>query len=109
MSPTKRHKETVIVKQAIYGARGMSEWPEQVRVRVVADNVVLQGMSEPVPKGEYDAYIDWQNRSDGQRYMTAVQLILDRGALAEMRHPQGIPSMQCEVLQYLKQGEIERV
>jgi hypothetical protein len=82
----------------------MSERLEQVRVRVVTDNVILSKISAPVPKGEYDGYIDWQNAADGERHMTAVQLILDPTALAEMGHPEGIPSMQCEVLQYLRVG-----
>ncbi len=87
----------------------MSERPEQVRVRVVTDNVILSKISAPVPKGEYDGYIDWQNAANGERHMTAVELILDPAALAGMGHPEGIPSMQCEVLRYLKQGDIERV
>jgi hypothetical protein len=59
----------------------MSEWPEHVRLRVVTNKVKLSNISVPVPKGEYDGYADWQNG----------------------------PSMQCEVLRYLKQGDIERV
>jgi hypothetical protein len=87
----------------------MSEWPEHVRLRVVTDKVILSKISAAVPKGEYDGYIDWQNGADGERQMTAVQLILDPAVLAQMGHPEGIPSMQCEVLQYLRQGDIERV
>lgn len=87
----------------------MSEWPEQVRLRVLSNKVQLSNISTPVPKGEYDAYIDWQNTADGERRMTAVQLMLDKSALGQMGRPEGVPSMQCEVLQFLKQGDIERV
>jgi hypothetical protein len=87
----------------------MSEWPEHVRVRVVTDKVIFSKILAPVPKGEYDGYIDWQNGADGERQMTAVQLILDPAVLAQMGHPEGIPSMRCEVLRYLKQGDIERL
>ncbi len=87
----------------------MSEWPEYVRLRVVTDKVKLSSISAPVPEGEYDGYIDWQNGADGERHMTAVQLMIDSGALAQMGRPEGVPSMKCEVLQYLKQGAVERV
>jgi hypothetical protein len=46
---------------------------------------------------------------DGERYMAAVQLIIDRDALAQMGRSEAIASMQCEVLRYLKQGDIEQV
>jgi hypothetical protein len=87
----------------------MSEWPEHVRLRIVTDKVKLSAIPVHVPKGEYDGYIDWQNRADGERQMTAVQLIVDRAVLAQMGQPEGIPSMRCEVLQYLKRGDIERI
>jgi hypothetical protein len=86
----------------------MSEWPEHVRLRVVTDKVTLSRISAPVPKGEYDGYIDWQNGAAGEGQMTAVQLILDPAVLAQMGTLEGIHSMQCEVLRYLKQGDIER-
>jgi hypothetical protein len=74
----------------------------------VTDKVHLSNISVPVPKGEYDGYIDWRNGAAGERHMTAVQLMIDPAALAQMARPEGIPSMQCEVLQYLKQGDVER-
>jgi hypothetical protein len=86
----------------------MSERPEHVRLRVVTDKMKLSNISVPVPEGEYDGYIDWQNEPDGKRQMAAVQLIIDANVFAQMGRPHGIPSMQCEVLQYLKQGDIER-
>jgi hypothetical protein len=49
-----------------------------------------------------------RNGAAGERHMTAVQLMIDPAALAQMARPEGIPSMQCEVLQYLKQGDVER-
>ncbi|HMA71719.1 MAG TPA: hypothetical protein VKP67_09560 [Xanthobacteraceae bacterium] len=88
----------------------MTQWPEHVRLRVVTDKVKLSNISVlVVPKGEYDGYIDWQNGADGERHMTAVQLMIDRDALAQMGRSEPIPSMRCEVLQYLKRGDIERV
>jgi hypothetical protein len=41
--------------------------------------------------------------------MIKVQLMIGRDALAQMGRGEDIPSMQCEVLRYLKQGDIERV
>jgi hypothetical protein len=87
----------------------MSQWPEHVRLRVVTDKVKLSNISVPVPKGEYGGYIDWQNGADGERHMIKVQLMIGRDALAQMGRGEDIPSMQCEVLRYLKQGDIERV
>ena len=87
----------------------MSEWPEHVRLRVVTDKVKLSNISAPVPKGEYDGYIDWQDGADGDSHMSKVQIAFDRTALVQMEKPDGIPSMQCEILQYLKRGDIERV
>jgi DNA-binding MarR family transcriptional regulator len=87
----------------------MSEWPEHVRLRVVTDEVKLSDIRMPVPKGEYDGYVDWRNGPDGERHVTAVQLMIDREALAQMGRSEAIPSMQCEVLQYLKRGDIEPV
>ena len=87
----------------------MSERPEHVRLRVVTNKVKLSNISVPVPKGEYDGYADWQNGADGERHMTAVQLMIDPAALAQMGWREDIPSMQCEVLRYLKQGDIEQV
>lgn len=87
----------------------MSEWPEHVRLRVVTNNVKLSNISVPVPKGEYDAYADWQNGADGKRHITSVQIMIHPAALAQMGRREDIPSMQCEVLRYLKQGDIERV
>ena len=87
----------------------MSERPEHVRLRIVTDTVKLSNISVPVPRGEYDGYIDWQRGADGEPHMTAVQLIIDCDALAQMGQRESIPSMQCQVLQYLKQGDIERV
>jgi hypothetical protein len=86
----------------------MSEWTEHVRLRVVTDRVKLSNISVPVPEGEYDGYVDWQNDTDGERQMAAVQIIIDPTVLAQLGRPQGIPSMKCEVLQYLKHGDIER-
>ena len=48
-------------------------------------------------------------RRDASDRMIAVQLIIDQDALAQMGRPEGIPSMQGEVLQYLQRGDIERV
>jgi len=53
----------------------MSGWPEHVRLRVMTDKVELWNISVPVPKGEYDGYIDWQNGSGGERYMTSTRCI----------------------------------
>jgi hypothetical protein len=87
----------------------MSEWPEHVRLRVVTDKVRLSNIAVPVPKREYDAYIDWQYPAGRERRMITVQLIIDQDALAQMGRPEGIPSMQGEVLQYQQRGDIERV
>ena len=87
----------------------MSEWPEHVRLRVVTDKVRLSNIAVPVPTREYDAYIDWQYPAGRERRMITVQLIIDQDALAQMGRPEGIPSMQREVLQYLQRGDIERV
>jgi len=87
----------------------MSEWPEHVRLRVVTDRLKLSNISVPVPEGEYDGYIDWLNETDGERQMAAVQLVIGPAVLAQLGRPEGIPSMQCEVLQYLKQGDIVRI
>jgi len=73
----------------------MSEWPEHVRLRVVTDRLKLSNISVPVPEGE--------------RQMAAVQLVIGPAVLAQLGRPEGIPSMQCEVLQYLKQGDIVRI
>ena len=87
----------------------MSEWPEHVRLRVVTDRLKLSNISVPVPEGEYDGYIDWLNETDGERQMAAVQLVIGPAVLAQLGRPEGIPSMQCEVLQYLKQGDMVRI
>jgi hypothetical protein len=87
----------------------MSKCPEHARLRVVTDKVQLSNVSVPVPKGEYDGYIDWHSGMDGKRYMTAVQLMIDRDALAQMGRSKAIASMQCEVLRYLRHGDIEQV
>jgi hypothetical protein len=79
---------------------------KQERRRVVTDKVLLQNVSVPVPKGEYDIHIDSQIGPDGERHMTAAQLILDQDALTRMGRSGGIPPMQCEVLRYLKSGDI---
>jgi hypothetical protein len=79
---------------------------KQERMRVVSDKVRLLNISMPVPKGEYDVYIDSQVGLDGECYRTKAQLILDQDALTRMGRPDGIPSMQCEVLLYLKSGDI---
>lgn len=82
----------------------MSQWPEHVRLRVVTDKVKCSNAS--VPQGEYDGYIDWHKAVDGEHHMTKVQLMLNSAALAKMRRPDDIP---CEVLQYLKRGDIVRI
>lgn len=65
-----------------------------VRLRVVSNNVFLSGMQHPVSRGEYDGHIDWAG-PENEPHMASVQLMLD-----------GVPSMQCEVLRYLKSGDI---
>jgi hypothetical protein len=82
---------------------------ENIRVRVITDNVLLPNISVPVPQGEYDAYIDWQTGEGGVRQMTAVQLIIDQDHLAKMGYAAGIPSMQQEILRYLTRGDVVRV
>ncbi len=87
----------------------MGECTEHIRLRVVTENVRLPDISVPVPKGEYDGYIDWQKGLDGERHMAAIQLIIGHDALAQMGRSEPIPSMGREVLRYFKQGDIERV
>jgi hypothetical protein len=82
---------------------------ENVRLRVVSDKVRLPNVSEPVPQGEYDGYIDWQTKEDGKPYKIAVQLMIDREGLVRMGRPDGIRSMDREVLRYLDSGDILRV
>ncbi|MGB9426161.1 MAG: hypothetical protein WCB09_06870, partial [Methylocella sp.] len=62
----------------------------------------------PVPRGEYDAHIDWRIGEDCERRMRGVQLVIDKDTLARMGYPAGIPSMHQEVLRYLIGGDIER-
>jgi hypothetical protein len=87
----------------------MNSTTESVRLRVVTSNVRLPNVSVSVPKGEYEGHIDWQNECESDGHMTAVQLMIDQDRLAKMGRSDGIPSMQREVLKYLKSGDIERV
>ncbi|MGB6325742.1 MAG: hypothetical protein WBG11_08195 [Methylocella sp.] len=94
----------------IDGAKGMnfSAETESGRVLIVTDKVLLSNISVPVPRGEYDAHIDWRIGEDCERRMRGVQLVIDKDTLARMGYPAGIPSMHQEVLRYLIGGDIER-
>src|ERR1700730_3992599 len=82
--------------------------PEHVKLRVVSDNMRLPNIQKPIPKGEYDGYIYWQDES--RRHMSEVQIVLkDHEMLILLGDPNGIPSMHCDVLRYLHSGDIERV
>ena len=70
---------------------------EHVRLRVLVDNVTCSDVA--IQKGDYDGYIDWEHPDDTEPRMTSVQLIPDST----------ISSLPCEVLSYLRQGDIERI
>jgi hypothetical protein len=76
-----------------------------VRLRVISNNVRLPNVSEAVPLGEYEGHIDWTGPADDP-HMKAAQLILDQKAASQMGKAADIPSMSCEVLRYLKSGDI---
>ena len=78
-------------------------------LRVVSNEVRVRDASKPLSQGEYDGYIDWHSKDGGEPYMTAVQLVIDKNGLAKMGKPDGIPSMQLEVLRFVKSGAIVRV
>ena len=70
---------------------------EHVRLRVLVDNVTCSDVA--IQKGDYDGYIDWEYPDETEPRMTSVQLIPDST----------ISSLPCEVLQYLRRGDIERI
>jgi hypothetical protein len=70
---------------------------EHVRLRVLVDNVTSSDVA--IPKGDYDGYIDWEHPDDTEPRMASVQLIPDST----------VSSLPCEVLQYLRRGDIERI
>ena len=70
---------------------------EHVRLRVLVDNVTSSDVA--IPKGDYDGYIDWEYPDETEPRMTSVQLIPDSTS----------GRLPCEVLSYLRQGDIERI
>ena len=58
---------------------------------VISDRVQLPNVFNAVPCGEYDGYADWQTMDDGERHMTAVQVMIDEEGLGRMRKSGGIP------------------
>jgi hypothetical protein len=87
----------------------MGAQTQNVRLLVISDRVQLPNVFNAVPCGEYDGYADWQTMDDCERHMTAVRVMIDEEGLGRMGKSGGIPSMDREVLRYLKAGDIIRV
>jgi hypothetical protein len=83
--------------QEYLGVALMKASTEHVRLRVLVDNVTCSDVA--IPKGDYDGYIDWEHPDETEPRMTSVQLIPDAM----------ISNLPCEVLRYLRQGDIERI
>ena len=84
----------------------MSTFPKNVRLQIVTDDVRLPTLSQPLPQGEYDAYIDYSASGTGEMHPSAVQLEIPSDVLETMGKPDGIPAMEREVLRYLKSQDI---
>jgi len=72
---------------------------EHVQLRVLSENLTCSGV--PIPKGEYEGYIDWEHPDGGEPRMSTVQLILDKSPTPTTK--------PCEVRQHLVAGDIVQI
>jgi hypothetical protein len=82
----------------------MSESIKSVRLRVETDEVRLPNTNAPIPKGYYDGHIDLD--TDGN--MQAVRIILGPRT-REVIGMAADASMPCEVLRFMKSGDIREI